>query len=74
MVDEGRVDHNKKEVNTSCLHLPCAWLNGDRYSEFQDLRRKLLITFPNAVAAMPPLPPKSVIRECFHLRADLVNG
>lgn len=31
-----------------------------RYSEFQDLREKLLTTFPNSGAAMPPLPPKSV--------------
>lgn len=31
-----------------------------RYSEFDDLRRKLLITFPNSGGAMPPLPPKSL--------------
>lgn len=32
----------------------------DRYSEFDDLRRKLLMTFPNSGGAMPPLPPKSL--------------
>jgi len=32
-----------------------------RYSEFDELRRKLERTFPHAGAAMPPLPPKSVI-------------
>jgi len=34
-----------------------------RYSEFDDLRNKLLQTFPNSEAAMPPLPPKSVISK-----------
>jgi hypothetical protein len=34
-----------------------------RYSEFDDLREKLLQTFPNSQAAMPPLPPKSVISK-----------
>ncbi|KAG0651776.1 PX domain-containing YPT35 [Hyphodiscus hymeniophilus] len=34
-----------------------------RYSEFDDLRCKLLQTFPNSTAAMPPLPPKSVISK-----------
>ncbi|KAH8813181.1 Phox homologous domain-containing protein [Xylogone sp. PMI_703] len=34
-----------------------------RYSEFDDLRNKLLQTFPNSAAAMPPLPPKSVISK-----------
>jgi len=34
-----------------------------RYSEFDDLRDKLLQTFPNSKAAMPPLPPKSVISK-----------
>jgi len=34
-----------------------------RYSEFDDLRGKLLQTFPNSEAAMPPLPPKSVISK-----------
>ncbi|KZF26137.1 PX-domain-containing protein [Xylona heveae TC161] len=32
-----------------------------RYSEFDELRRKLLETFPTSEAALPPLPPKSVI-------------
>ncbi|CAD6589019.1 MAG: PX domain-containing protein ypt35 [Alectoria sarmentosa] len=31
-----------------------------RYSEFDDLRRKLLMTFPKSGGAMPPLPPKSL--------------
>jgi PX domain len=34
-----------------------------RYSEFDDLRSKLLQTFPYSAAAMPPLPPKSVISK-----------
>ena len=34
-----------------------------RYSEFDDLRYKLLQTFPNSAAAMPALPPKSVISK-----------
>jgi hypothetical protein len=34
-----------------------------RYSEFDDLRDKLLQTFPYSEAAMPPLPPKSVISK-----------
>ncbi|KAJ5037454.1 uncharacterized protein L3040_007629 [Drepanopeziza brunnea f. sp. 'multigermtubi'] len=34
-----------------------------RFSEFDDLRDKLLQTFPNSKAAMPPLPPKSVISK-----------
>ncbi|KAM0335415.1 hypothetical protein ACHAQA_000460 [Verticillium albo-atrum] len=34
-----------------------------RYSEFDDLREKLMITFPHFEAAVPPLPPKSVISK-----------
>jgi len=34
-----------------------------RYSEFDDLRYRLLQTFPNSEAAMPPLPPKSAISK-----------
>lgn len=34
-----------------------------RYSEFDDLREKLMITFPNFEAAVPALPPKSVISK-----------
>jgi len=34
-----------------------------RYSEFDDLRDKLLQTFPLSEAAMPQLPPKSVISK-----------
>lgn len=32
-----------------------------RYSEFYDLRQRLLMTFPNSSGAMPPFPPKSMI-------------
>ncbi|KAL2009626.1 hypothetical protein VTN00DRAFT_5433 [Thermoascus crustaceus] len=32
-----------------------------RYSEFDDLRQKLLAAFPHAKNALPPLPPKSVL-------------
>ena len=35
----------------------------DRYSEFEDLRRKLSATYPSSEGAMPSLPPKSVVRE-----------
>ncbi len=41
----------------------CRCINVDRYSEFDDLRRKLLMTFPNSGGAMPPLPPKSLFCE-----------
>lgn len=34
-----------------------------RYSEFDDLRDRLLQTFPYSEGAMPPLPPKSVISK-----------
>lgn len=34
-----------------------------RYSEFDDLRRKLVQTFPNFEAAVPVLPPKSVLNK-----------
>ncbi|RQM05863.1 hypothetical protein DH86_00002170 [Scytalidium sp. 3C] len=34
-----------------------------RYSEFDDLRHKLLQTFPTSAAALPPLPPKSMISK-----------
>ena len=34
-----------------------------RYSEFDDLRRRLIMTFPNFEAAVPALPPKSVISK-----------
>ncbi|KAF3348609.1 hypothetical protein VD0002_g3598 [Verticillium dahliae] len=34
-----------------------------RYSEFDDLREKLMMTFPHFEAAVPPLPPKSVISK-----------
>ncbi|KAJ4992074.1 px domain-containing protein [Stagonosporopsis vannaccii] len=32
-----------------------------RYSEFEDLHRKLIKTFPHAVGSMPQFPPKSVV-------------
>ncbi|KAF2682750.1 hypothetical protein K458DRAFT_54541 [Lentithecium fluviatile CBS 122367] len=32
-----------------------------RYSEFEDLRKKLVRTFPHAAGSLPPLPPKSVV-------------
>lgn len=32
-----------------------------RYSEFDELRRRLVQTFPHSEAAMPELPPKSRI-------------
>ncbi|KAF2742597.1 Phox-like protein [Sporormia fimetaria CBS 119925] len=34
-----------------------------RYSEFDELRRQLVKTFPHAQGAIPPLPPKSVISK-----------
>jgi len=34
-----------------------------RYSEFDDLRRRLIQTFPNSEGALPSLPPKSVISK-----------
>ena len=36
-----------------------------RYSEFDDFRRRLVQTFPNFEAAVPALPPKSLITR-FH--------
>jgi hypothetical protein len=38
-----------------------------RYSEFDDLRKKLVKTFPNFEAAVPALPPKSVLKR-YHPR------
>jgi hypothetical protein len=34
-----------------------------RYSEFDDLRQRLVLTFPNFEAAVPALPPKSVLKR-----------
>ncbi|CAH0015005.1 unnamed protein product [Clonostachys rhizophaga] len=34
-----------------------------RYSEFDDFRSQLVLSFPNFEAAVPPLPPKSVISK-----------
>ena len=42
-----------------------------RYSEFDELRAKLCVTFPNSKGAMPPLPPKSIIRMA--MRAVPIN-
>jgi hypothetical protein len=42
-----------------------------RYSEFQDLRERLLMTFPHAGRAMPELPPKSLI--CTSSRQNTVS-
>lgn len=36
-------------------------LHTPRYSEFDDLRQRLLAAFPHAKSALPPLPPKSVL-------------
>lgn len=47
------------------------WLTFPRYSEFDDLRNKLLITFPHSEAAMPPLPPKSIVCKPLTIRFDL---
>jgi len=32
-----------------------------RYSQFDKLREHLVKTFPNSVAALPPLPPKTML-------------
>jgi hypothetical protein len=37
-----------------------------RYSEFDECRRRLVQTFPNFEAAVPPLPPKSLIARFSH--------
>lgn len=34
-----------------------------RYSEFDDFREQLIMTFPDFEGAVPPLPPKSVISK-----------
>lgn len=34
-----------------------------RYSEFDEFRDQLILSFPNFEAAVPPLPPKSVISK-----------
>lgn len=47
-----------------------------RYSEFDDLRQRLVSSFPHARSALPALPPKSVL--CTHhpkfLHADFANS
>ncbi|KAK0747777.1 Phox homologous domain-containing protein [Apiosordaria backusii] len=37
-----------------------------RYSEFDDLRKKLIMTFPGFEAAVPELPPKSIMKRFQH--------
>ena len=37
------------------------WLMMTRYSEFDDLRQRLVASFPHARNALPALPPKSVL-------------
>ncbi len=70
----GWINNDQKEVKlpyppTKQILPRSSAYHSARYSEFEDLRRKLLITFPNAGAAMPPLPPKSVLRKTVHLFA-----
>lgn len=59
----GWYDDNQEAVATRFNPSHCHNLILTRYSEFEDLRMKLLITFPFSKAAMPPLPPKSMMRE-----------
>ena len=41
-----------------------------RYSEFYELRQKLLVTFPNSSGATPPFPPKSMICESIECKSS----
>ena len=59
----GGFNGNSKKVLSTQLPACIPILSASRYSEFDDLRTKLLLTFPNSNAAMPPLPPKSLICE-----------
>ena len=63
MAFQGRADDNKKKVwfSDEMSSFSCPLLTFSRYSEFDDLRSKLLITFPHSEAAMPPLPSKSIV-------------
>lgn len=61
-LDGGSIVIRKRLVVAQFCHWSLFTLN-IRYSEFDDLRKKLLMTFPNANGAMPPLPPKSLISE-----------
>ena len=64
MWSEGGFNGNSKKVLLPTQLPVCIpMLSASRYSEFDDLRTKLLLTFPNSNAAMPPLPPKSLICE-----------
>lgn len=63
MALQGRADDDKEKVGSwkRCSFFLVLLLTFSRYSEFDDLRNKLLITFPHSEAAMPPLPPKSIV-------------
>ena len=41
----------------------------DRYSEFDELRQRLVSSFPHAKSALPSLPPKSVL--CMYTRSPV---
>ena len=64
------VEGNRPSVGSFvCWHCRIDTIEGGsmiirkRYSEFYELRRKLLITFPKSSNSMPPFPPKTFIRE-----------
>jgi hypothetical protein len=60
----GRADGNPDEVRESVTSItapPDNMRSFYRYSEFDDLRAKLVAAFPKAKSALPPLPPKSII-------------
>jgi hypothetical protein len=65
------VETLRASCSLSCQMLPILtlFLQGGtmrvrkRYSEFDDLRQKLIQTFPYSEGALPPLPPKSVISK-----------
>jgi PX domain len=47
----------------NAMRLRSAELRESRYSEFDELREQLISAFPHTKTALPPLPPKSMIRE-----------
>ena len=56
--------HSIKEKVGSSVPYALEFINNlCRYSEFSDLRAKLVMTFPKSAGAMPPLPRKSIIRK-----------
>lgn len=59
----GRSNDDSDEVRAvSCAFYISMLINIRlRYSEFDDLRQKLLAAFPHAKNALPSLPPKSVL-------------